>query len=255
MTGGDSGSHRKSKPLPLVRQRLHSDAIERQPKAESSESSQSDLLAALVAKDTLIRELRHRLMNNLQVVSSLLTLRVAQLPDGPAKDVLDDCALRIGAMALVHHALDRSDELSRINLGGYLVNLVTHLQKALDPKKNIVYATHLQDVTVDADEGMLWGLIFVELVTNVHKHAFREDGRGHIEVRLVAIDNSVQQLVIADDGVGQPPGCATFVESTGLELVRGLAGQLEAGVEITTAKGTTVAITRSVPLAESGFPR
>ena len=207
---------------------------------ERLRESESRLRMAVAEKEVLLREIHHRVKNNLQVVASLLQLHIAEGAEGPeaaAVDTLRRCGDRVRAMALLHEALYRRSDLARVDLGEYLSEVVASVEGS--------YATHgrirlevdaAQAIVVDAETALPCGLILHELVVNAVRHAF-PDGRGTVRVALRRGASGRTTLLVEDDGRGLPPGLDLGrVESLGLQLVSGLAAQ--AGAQLELARGS-----------------
>lgn len=208
--------------------------------------------AALEEKNTLLRELYHRVKNNLQVITSLLTLQARALADRAARLALQEGADRVRAMALVHEKLYQSKNLSSIALDAYIDDLCRQLGNAAAAKaRGIAIDTAAIGVEVSLQTAVPLGLILNELVANCLRHAFPDARHGRITVRLDRTENAVLQLTVADDGVGLPPGSDPGKSHTlGLKLAHALAGQLDGRFFIEGGKGTTARLT--FPAKEAG---
>jgi PAS domain S-box-containing protein len=188
---------------------------------------------ALREKELLLKEIYHRVKNNLQVVISLLTLQARNTPDAVARGPLHDSANRIKSMALVHEQLYQAGGLAAIGLADYFAQLLHHIADAQrDPAARVHVDSEVVPVEVGIETAVPLGLIVNELVTNAYKHAFPAHRPGKITLRLAATDDGRLELSVSDDGVGLPagldPGRAT---SLGLRLVLSLSEQLGATVD------------------------
>jgi PAS domain S-box-containing protein len=197
--------------------------------------------ASLREKETLLKEIHHRVKNNLQVTSSLLRLQADRIENEFAKRALREGQDRIRSMALVHELLYRSKDLSRVDLGEYVRDLSRQLLRshAVEPSQ-VRIETKLAAVPVAIDLAVPCGLILNELVSNALKHAFPAGRRGtvHIELRPRA---GFDELIVRDDGVGMPAEVDFLTGSTlGLRLIRTLADQIEAELEVRATGGTEV---------------
>ncbi len=196
--------------------------------------------ASLSEKETLLREIHHRVKNNLQVISSLLNLQAEHSPN--VRDALAQSQARIQSIALVHEGLYRSQSVSHVDFDDYVHELIGntfHAQQA--HSRDISYRVDVSAVRLAIDVAVPCGLIISELVTNALKHAFVDGRRGQIDVMLSQRDG-LCELRISDDGVGLPPDIANSekaIGSLGLELVHTFARQLHAKIEIERARGTT----------------
>ena len=198
-----------------------------------------EMRAALNEKETLLREVYHRVKNNLQVVSSLVNLQLRALPRGRAQSALADAAERVRAMALVHEKLYQSPSLSAIDLGAYLKDLVDRLAVSSgSAQRGIEVRCDSPHMQIGLDTAVPLGLIVNELFSNSSKHAFTDGRRGLISVAVSLVDEGVR-LQVWDNGLGLPAAAADLSSgSLGLKLVRSLSSQLDAEFEIETYRGT-----------------
>lgn len=213
-------------------------------------------LAALREKEALLQEIHHRVKNNLQVVSSLIHMQMRKLDQGPIKEALRTCRLRVQTMALIHERLYQSADYARIPFGTYAKHLATEIVSAtgISPGE-IALVLDVDEVTLGLDRAIPSGLILNELITNALKHAFPQDARGTVAVRLRRTQGSVT-LTVEDDGIGlaSVPG---EPETLGLQLVRILAKQIGGTLEMEGNAGTKVRVVfptvdYDAPPAESG---
>ena len=182
---------------------------------------------ALEERETLLREVYHRVKNNLQVVQSLLRLQRRALPEGAARTALDQSIQRVHAMALVHEKLYQSGTLSAVSLQAYTADLLRHLGDIAGAQARGI-RLHAEIDAVDAvlETAVPYGLLVAELVSNCFKHAFPAGRGGEIRVSLQRGAGGVC-LRVADDGVGLPPGFdVADGRSMGLQLASSLATQL-----------------------------
>lgn len=196
----------------------------------------AQIQASLGEKDILLREIHHRVKNNLQVVSSLLSLQADKTKDAAARSLFRESIARVRAMALIHESLYRSQHLAHIDVAQYFHRLCGDLQNtyAVEPDR-VTIVVQAADIRMSMETAVTCGLILNEMVSNALKHGFPERRRGTIHVDFAAEDGEAAgdaperayRLVVSDDGVGMPPG---FEEprfgSLGLRLIRSLAGQL-----------------------------
>lgn len=198
------------------------------------------LHASLEEKIMLLKEVHHRVKNNLQIVTSLLNLQARQIQNPEALAVLQDTQGRIRSMALIHESLYREGHLGWVDGNAYLTHLCAHLNSAFGAATGRVrLRCQLAPVALGLDQAVPCGLIVNELVSNAFKHAFPGERRGEIHVELNHESDARLALVVADDGVGLPPGLDLEQSDTlGLQLVAGLAQQLGAVVDATATAGT-----------------
>jgi PAS domain S-box-containing protein len=213
--------------------------------------TEKNIRSALDEKEVLLREIHHRVKNNLQITSSLLSLQSKYIEDERARSALADSLVRISAMALVHETLYQSENLSRVDLGQYLTQLSRYVYTALGPDaEHIRMDVDIQGVTVAVDQAIPGGLVVSELLTNALKHAFPKgrDGRILIQARQEA---DAIELVVADDGVGLPDSFASR-DSLGLSLVHDLVQkQLKGRLMIDRTHGASYTIRFKVTGADN----
>ena len=209
------------------------------------EARTAELVAALKEREVLLQEVHHRVKNNLQVISSLINMQVRSLPGGASRHALQECQTRVQAIALVHEKLYQSKDDARVPFADYARSLAAAVFAAtgLDGAK-VSLAFNVADVPLAVDKAIPCGLILNELITNALKHAFPAGRAGTIRVEVVPVGGGGLQLVVGDDGVGLPAGLDVEGSSSlGLQLVRMLADQLRARLEVDTAGGTIFRLT------------
>ncbi len=207
---------------------------------------------SLREKEILLREIHHRVKNNLQIVQSMLNLQLPQIEDEKAIALFKESQNRVYSMALIHEKLYQSESLAVIDFSGYIKNLAAHLflsygaaGKAIRPRILV------KDVSLDIDTTIPCALIINELITNSLKHAFpasRGPGAaGEISIDLHREPGNRFLLTVSDDGVGLPEGFALQDgKSLGLKLVDVLAKQLNGTVHIGRAGGASFSISFAV---------
>jgi two-component sensor histidine kinase/CheY-like chemotaxis protein len=201
------------------------------------------LRASLEEKETLLKEIHHRVKNNLQIVYSLINLQSRNMRDPKALEGLHDCGERVRAMAMVHEKLYHSDDLGSINFGEYLRDLSRSLLRSYGTRDGVSVKVEAEEMRLGIDEAVPCGLIVHELVSNCLKHAFPDGRKGLILVGLRR-EPGLLTLEVRDDGVGLPPDLDFQTSpSLGLRLIRLLAEQLQGSVAIGGRPGTRVAIT------------
>ncbi len=208
-----------------------------------------DELRAMVAeKEVLVKEIQHRVKNNLQVIMSLLNLQAGFLKDPKGITALEQMCSRVHSMAGIHEMLYDSPELSRIDFGTYLVRLTTRLASLYGfPHDRVRVESCIPDATLELGKALPAALIVNELVTNAVKHAFQSDRLGTVEVRFDGFDGQ-WSLVVGDDGLGLPPGIDPLtIRSMGFQIVRLLVDQLGGTMAVNADQGTkfTIAFPRS----------
>lgn len=197
--------------------------------------------SSLKEKEILLREIHHRVKNNLQMISSLLKLESRYMGDKTMADVLEESQVRIASMALVHEALYQSKNLASVDVKSYVEKLVNHLFLSFGASRNkIRVSLETRNVEIPLDKAVPCGLIINELVSNCLKHAFAGRPRGKINISLQA-EPRWFVVVVADDGVGLPAGVSVDEPQTmGLRLVQLLARQLLGELKVTSgSEGTS----------------
>jgi two-component sensor histidine kinase len=207
--------------------------------------AEASLQESLREKESLLKEIHHRVKNNLQIISSLLRLQAGRLDSPSAKAALQDMQNRVRSMALIHETLYRSENLAAVDLADYLKSLCQQLFRTLvvtpgSPQLHL----DLAPVCLQIDQAIPCGLLVNELVSNALKHAFPAGRRGELRIELATLaEGAGWRLRVADDGVGLPPGFdLQDLTSLGLKLVSDLARQLGARLEIGAGPGAVFEI-------------
>ena len=197
--------------------------------------------ASLREKEALLREIHHRVKNNLQVVSSLLGLQSRGARDPQLRRLFLESQNRIHSMAMLHESLYQSDDLSQIDFPEYIQRLADHLFRSYGiTAERITLRSFMHPLRLNMDTAMPCGLIVNEVVSNSLKYAFPGDRKGQISISLQERGDGIAELTIADDGVGIPAEIdVERTASLGLRLVRSLSHQLGATAEFSSTGGTT----------------
>src|SRR5260370_646001 len=197
---------------------------------------------ALREKEALLKEIHHRVKNNLQVVSSLLGLQSRVLPDPAVRKMFEESQNRIFSMALLHETLYQSENLSLIDFPEYIRQLADHLFRSYGVASGrIQLHTRLDRLSLNMEAAVPCGLIINELVSNSLKYAFPEGRSGEIRIHLEGRPGGMAKLVVADNGVGLKNEVDwANTRSLGFRLVRSLAQQLGAKIEVRPDAGTEI---------------
>jgi PAS domain S-box-containing protein len=190
--------------------------------------------ASLREKEALLKEIHHRVKNNLQVTSSLLRLQAASIADPAAREMFEETEGRIRSMALVHEKLYQSTDLSKIDLADYVRSLAELLfrSSAMTPE-NVTIDVTGREIFLAIDEAVPCGLIVNELLSNALKHAFSHKRRGRIEVHLNERADGHIFMSVRDNGVGLPSDFdLNRTETLGLQLVQGLIRQIDGTIAV-----------------------
>ena len=211
------------------------------------------LRGALGENDVLLREVHHRVYNNLQIVLSLLRLEEGSADCEESRAILRNSEGRVQSMALAHARLYEAEDLSRVDFAAYAADLIGSLrQEYPEAAGKVAFLTDMQPVAVELTQAVPLGLILNELLSNCLAHAFPEGSRGTVVAGLSDVDGRTVAVTVADDGIGVP--AAWDGESSpglGLHLVRNLANQLGGSFRIGPAGPGTRAVVE-FPLASAG---
>ena len=223
--------HIKGKP---VLQGVFRDITERK-------QAEEKIKASLKEKEVLLREIHHRVKNNMQVIISLLSLQSDNIKDKQSLEMFKESQDRIRSMSLIHEKLYQSEDLANIDFSGYVKDLVNRLfgSYGVNPER-IELKIEIEDVSVGLDYAIPCGLIINELVSNSLKYAFPQEGKGEIKIALRSVNEDELELTVSDDGIGIPEDLDfENLESLGLDLVKTLAEHnLDAKIELNRAGGT-----------------
>ncbi|HML04517.1 MAG TPA: histidine kinase dimerization/phosphoacceptor domain -containing protein [Methanobacterium sp.] len=197
--------------------------------------TEKELRKSLKEKEMLIREVNHRVKNNMQIISSLLSLQSRYL-DEEVLDVYKESQNRVRTMALVHEKLHQSKDLKSVNLAEYIKNLVYNLSSSYGTH-SIEFKIDVDPISLDSDTVIPLGLIINEIVTNSIKYAF-EDDEGIIKIEFHSMGAKFK-LTIEDNGIGLPENIdLENTDSLGLKLINSLSGQINADINIYRDNGT-----------------
>ena len=207
--------------------------------------AEKKIKASLEEKEVLLREIHHRVKNNMQVITSLLRLQSDKIKDQQYAEMLKESQEKIKSMALIHEKLYRSKDLARVDFSEYIKSLINSLFRShgIDTSR-IATKLRVEDVSLGLDYAIPCGLIINELVSNSLKYAFPEDRKGEIRITLRSVTEHEIELIVSDDGIGIS-GDLDFknTDSLGLDLVTILAeGQLKGKIDVDRTGGTTFRI-------------
>ncbi|MDZ8189845.1 MAG: PAS domain S-box protein [Nostoc sp. ChiSLP02] len=202
--------------------------------------AEEKIKASLKEKEVLLKEIHHRVKNNLGIVSSLLQMQCRRTQDPQVAAILCDSQNRIASIALVHEKLYRSEDLADIDFAQYIPDLTTHLFDSYKVSSNqIKLKIQVDNASLDIETAIPCGLIINELVSNALKYAFVGNQEGEIEVKFYQESERTLILLIRDNGIGLPENFDTKkVKTLGITLVQGLVKQLKGKLEIDSHQGT-----------------
>lgn len=198
-----------------------------------------EIKKSLKDKEILLKELQHRVKNNLTVISSLLNLELGNLKDSHTRNIFQNSISRINSLSAIYEQLYATDDISRIDLNIYLSRLIESLDKTYKINENVILVTSFETGTsIDLKRAVLIGLIFNELLTNSLKYAFPFDKKGTINAGY-SINKGLVNLYVKDNGAGLPENFdVNITESLGLKLVKMLTEQIDGTFKIESSKGT-----------------
>jgi PAS domain S-box-containing protein len=218
------------------------------------ENARRVLQASLRQKDTLLGEIHHRVKNNMQVVTSILSLRAMTVEEGRFRRMLEDCGARVRTMAMIHERLYSTGNYAALDCAAYvrdLAGMLMHSQ-ARDSGE-IRLELDLEPLTLDFHSAIPIGLILNEVMTNSLKHAFPAGRSGTVRVSLREVRPGIARLTVADDGVGIADVGGTPPDTgLGYRMLRGLVRQIDGEMQRTAVAGVTVEITFPMVLARNG---
>jgi two-component sensor histidine kinase len=219
--------------------------------------SEEHLKTSLGEKDVLLKEIHHRVKNNMQVISSLVDLQADEVGDAALRGIFQDVVNRVRSMAMVHEKLYQSGDLARVEFADYTETLLGYLWRALKgAASGIQLDLDLAPVFLPVNLAVPCGLVLNELFSNALKHAFNGRESGRVTVSLQEDADGKVQLEVRDDGIGLPPGLdSQKAGSLGLRLVQMLARQLKATVAVKSDSGTVFTITFKGPKSCAGKPK
>lgn len=200
---------------------------------------------ALDEKETLLKEVYHRVKNNLQVVTSLFNLQLRQTTDASARHALKEGAERVRAMALVHEKLYQSSNLSSIDLRDYIQDLCQQLSAGAGAtERGIRLTVDAASTQVGLETAVPLGLLLNELITNSLKHAFPDGRQGAITISVQAAAQGQCQVAVRDNGIGMPDAeMLSKSRSLGVKLLKTLAGQIDASLALYNDNGAVTTLT------------
>jgi two-component sensor histidine kinase/predicted hydrocarbon binding protein len=199
---------------------------------------------SLEEKEILLKEVHHRVKNNLQIISSLLNLQSNYLQNSDSKSLFKEAQNRIKTLALVHEKLYKSEDVEYVNLREYITSIIDLLSYSFDKEYiNVAYDINVKGFEkFDIEKAIPCGLIFNEIISNSYKYAFPDENNGKIEISIKNVDN-FYEIVISDNGIGLPDDLDfDNLETLGFELIDSLVAQLEGTYQVKNKKGTKFSI-------------
>jgi two-component sensor histidine kinase len=235
-------------------------AIETLEDVTEQKNAEDKIMKSLEEKEVLLREIHHRVKNNLQIISSLINLQSSNIDDPYIFDSFKEIKNRVKSIALIHEKLYQSKDLSKINFSEYIPQLASDLYRSYEISPLIDLEVEVDNILLDINKALPCGLIINELITNSIKHAFpdiekyRSSGeisagefngskKGKISIKFHQTGD-IYEMMISDNGIGYPDDLdLENTETLGLRLVNSLKGQLNSDVELTNNNGALFRLT------------
>ena len=201
--------------------------------------AEHELLKSLQEKDVLLKEVHHRVKNNMQIISSMLKLQARHITNEETLQHLNDSQNRVRSMALIHEKLYQTDDFEEIDYYDYIHSLVNYLTLSYrELMKRISIQIDIKDIWLDINTSIPCGLIINELITNSLKYAFPDGRKGIISISITKTKTEKLILEVKDNGIGLPKDFSMEnIDSLGLQLVTALSKQLHASIDINTDEG------------------
>jgi two-component sensor histidine kinase len=201
-----------------------------------------NLKEALSEQKILLKEVQHRVKNNLAIISSLINLQGEKTKDEYHRSLFQESRNRLDSIAKVHQMLYTSDSYKSVNLKQYLEEIILNLRESFSAAhREIEVVTHIENIVLDVSTAIPLALILNEVVTNSYKHAFKDVKEGKIEVTLTEVENKIK-LVVKDNGSGFDSEAAGK-SSLGFHILDGLVEQIDATLNYSGKSGTIAEIT------------
>jgi two-component sensor histidine kinase len=217
---------------------------------DSLQVSQGLLAAKNAENELLLKEIHHRVKNNLEIVSSLLELQMAQIEDPSVQSAMLASQNRVHSMGIIHQKLYQGEHLAAIEMRDYFINLGASILASFNAEGRIKIECNMPQLILDVDTAISIGLITNELITNSLKYAFTESSQGEIQISLnerPAKETGGLVLKISDNGIGKPVNSAPKGTGFGTQLIALLTKQLDGQMQYEVNGGTIVSLTFKKP--------
>ena len=211
---------------------------------EDRKRAEEQIEQSLREKEVLLREIHHRVKNNLQIISGILDLSSMYTKNQEAIELLTDARSRVHTMALIHTQLYKKERFDQIDMESHIRELVAYLSQVYVSKKELIttIVSH-SDVHLCVTQAIPCALVLNEVISNAFRHAFEEGQKGTIEISMQSSADDTISVVVKDDGIGIPEENEIFETDTlGLALVRNLVQQLRGKIQVERNKGSTISI-------------
>jgi two-component sensor histidine kinase len=199
-----------------------------------------EIKTSLKEKEVLLKEIHHRVKNNLQVISSLLDMTSTRIHDQQANNLIKDARTKIHTMALIHARLYGSERVDQIDMRDHIRELANYLSQVYSDSKKITLIVDLSSIYLPITQAIPCALVLNEVISNAFKHAFREGQKGTIEISVKSPAQDTISIRVKDDGIGIPQEVDIYkTDSLGLKLLRNLVqSQLKGKIDVKRDKGT-----------------
>ena len=204
-----------------------------------------EIKISLHEKELLLKEIHHRVKNNLQIISGILSLQNNSISDEKAKQILIDGQDRIQTIALLHKTMYQKENFNMVSFKTYSNELITYIQQTnVTANKKISITQDIEDIHFNIDTAIPLSLIINEIITNCYKHAFKHTNEGMISITIQKLKTGFCELIVKDNGIGLPENFNTFdnSKSVGFDLIHGLCQQIDGEIAITSKNGTNINI-------------
>ncbi len=208
---------------------------------ETRKIIEKQLKNALDDKDILIKEVHHRVKNNLMLIGSIIGIQLARLKSGKTSSILADLRNRIDSISLIHEKLYRSKTMTSINFKEYGEDLVNTIKRSMiDSTSSVSFTVEIDPVILKPEIAIPLGLIITEIITNALKYGVKDEGDGVIMVKFTCRPEGTCKLTVSDNGMGFPEGFDPLTQdSLGFKVIYALTEQLNADLTIKNAPGAT----------------
>jgi len=222
-----------------VNRNLEAEIIERN-------RAEDQLKDSLAEKEVLLKEVHHRVKNNLQLINSLLNLQSERIRDKESLAVFEECKNRVNSIALVHEKLYESNNLANINFGEYVRTLTAQLFDSFPTRPSIIrLKMDVADVFLEVSKAISCALVINELVTNAIKYGFPKDlnREGEVKIELIPTDEGTVTLIVADNGVGLPDNFDISSSKTlGMQIIKALVKKLHGSIAVDRSEGAKFSV-------------
>jgi two-component sensor histidine kinase len=204
-----------------------------------------EIKISLHEKELLLKEIHHRVKNNLQIISGILTLQNNSISDEKAKQILVDSQDRIQTIALLHKTMYQNENFNMVGFKSYINELITYIKQTNNSSnKKITIHQKIEDIQFNIETAIPLSLIINEIITNCYKHAFENKTEGEISISIKKQTKGFIELTIEDNGIGLPKNFNIHenTKSVGFDLILGLCQQIDSEIEITSNKGTKITL-------------